>query len=122
MQIRIWGETDTARLRRLDAGEIRAAVFGKRVSYNPPGTADAGANEEYLADGTWRGTRLSRGPVGFSGRWRIANGRLCTRQETGIGGALEEVCREMWRDPQNGDLLMEHMMGAGRGLLRLRSY
>ena len=37
-----------------------------------------------------------------------------------MGGGREEVCREVWRDPRTGELLMEHMMDTGRGLLRLR--
>jgi hypothetical protein len=75
--------------------------------------------EGYEEDGAWRGTRLSRGPIGFSGRWRIADDRLCTVAESGLV-VPREVCRELWRDPGTGDLLMEHVMGAGRGLLRLR--
>lgn len=118
MHVRTWGETDTARLRRLNGDEIRVALLGKMVSYEPPRTADAGANEVYLADGTWRGMRFSRAVLDFSGRWQIVDDRLCTTAERGLV-VPRHVCRELWRDPRTGALLMEHMMGAGRGLLRL---
>ena len=114
-----WGETNRAGLRRLDAGEIRSALLGRRISYNPPGWADTGMNEEYREDGAWRGIHLGRGPDNFSGRWRIANDRLCTTPETGLYGRREEVCREIWRDARAGDLLMEHLLGVGRGLMRV---
>ena len=116
---RTWGETDTAGLRGLDANEIRTALVGTTIGYNPPGWADAGAVETYHEDGTWTGIRLSRGPLDFRGRWQIVNNRLCTSAESGLV-VPRDVCRTLWRDPETGALLMEHMMGAGRGLLRLQ--
>jgi hypothetical protein len=117
--LRIWGETDTSRLHRLDSANIGTSLAGKSVSYNPPGWADTGVNEEYREDGVWQGLRLGRGPMPYSGRWRIAGDRLCTTAETGLRPIGQEICREVWRDPRTGELLMEHIAGVERGLMRL---
>lgn len=118
----VWGEVDTTRFTRLGSEEILTALSGHVAAYEPPGTADAGANEEFHEDGRWAGVRLSRGPIPFSGRWEVRNGRLCVTAEDGyVAGQLRDgpLCRAVWRDPRGGDLLMEHAMAQGRGLLRL---
>lgn len=118
----VWGETDSTRLTRLGAAEIRAALLGKMVGYSPPGWADAGSHEEYHGDGRWTGTRLSRGPIPFSGRWHVDDARLCVVAESGmVAGALKDgpLCRTVWLDRKTGALLMEDAMSQGRGLLIL---
>ena len=118
----IWGEVDTGHFTRLGSDEIRAALLGRLVAYDPPGTADAGAHEEYHEDGRWSGLRYSRGPIPFSGRWHVEDDRLCVAAEQGrVAGQLRNgpLCRALWRDPKSGDLLMEHAMYQGQGLLRL---
>ena len=121
---RIWGETDTSHMVRLVAAEIDAALRGRLVAYAPSNSADAGAHEEFHADGRWRGVRYSRGPIPFSGRWQIGEDRLCVAAESGyLAGPLRRGprCREVWRDGRSGELLMEHAMDEpGQGLMRLR--
>lgn len=115
----IWGETDTDHLQRLGAADIGAELGGMLVSYNPPGWHDTAVHEEFHEDGVWRGIHYGRGPRVFVGRWRISDNRLCTMPESGPLRIGAEICREVWRDPRTGELLAEHVMGIGRGLLRL---
>ena len=101
-----------AKLHQLNSREVASALAGKLASYSPPGWADAGVHEEYHIGGMWRGIRYGRGPVSFSGRWKIENGQLCVRAESGLAGAPWErgwVCRKVWRDHVSGKLLMAHM-------------
>ncbi len=100
----------------------QAVTVTREFSYEPPGTADAGAHEEYHENGSWSGMRYSRGPIPFSGRWHVEDDRLCVTAESGlVAGRLSDgpVCRAVWRDGRSGDLLMEHAMAQGRGLLVL---
>lgn len=118
----IRGDVDTGQFTRLGSDEISAALLGRLVAYSPPGMADAGTHEEFHEDGRWSGIRYSRGPIPFSGRWHVEDGRLCVAAEQGyVAGQLKDgpLCRALWRDPKSGELLMEHAMYQGGGLLRL---
>lgn len=99
-------------LQQLTAGEIGAALRGKLVSYEPPGSADMGVHEEYHPDGRWAGIRYGRGPMPFSGRWQVRNGQLCVRAGQGLTGEPWKrgwVCRKVWRDARSRRLHMKHM-------------
>lgn len=103
-----------AELARLDSSQIRAALTGKIVRYSPPGWADADVHEEFRPDGKWGGIVYGRGPMGFAGRWDVRNDQLCVVAEQGLWAALRErvwYCRMVWRDPQTGRLLMDHVSG-----------
>jgi hypothetical protein len=113
-------------LRQLDEAEIRAVFAGKSISYEKPGTADAGVHEEFHEDGSWRGIRYSRGPISFSGRWYLDRSRLCVVVKSGyVAGALRHgpLCRSIWRDELSGEFTMEDAMTQGEAplVLSLRS-
>ena len=97
----------------LDGAAIRQAMIGKAVRYSPPGSADAGVREEFHADGTWRGVRLGRGPIPFSGRWTIAKGSLCVTADRGSPAErwlTGRYCRTVWRSATTGQLRMDHLV------------
>ena len=100
-----------APMQQLSPAEIRTALSGKRVSYAPPGSADAGVEEEYHSDGRWGGTVFGRGPIPFSGHWKVENGLVCVQAEEGRVGRLgaDWICRALWRDGASGSLLMDHL-------------
>lgn len=112
-----------AQMVRLGDADIRTALAGNLISYSPPGWFDAGAHEEFHRDGTWRGIRYSRGPIGFSGVWAIKDDQLCVSQIQGLWekiGGPAELCRALWRDAQTGGLWIDHVrigfdgLGGGR--------
>jgi hypothetical protein len=95
-----------------DATAISPALIDKYVSYSLPGWADAGLVEGFHADGRWDGTYLSRGPIGFSGRWKIVGDSACVTPdpETIVAKWFAgSRCRTLWRDENTGALLMEHL-------------
>ena len=109
------GPEASAEQRRLSGREISHSLVGKHVTYGLPG-AVAGVHEEFDRGGIWQGLRYIRGPVGFSGRWKVEGDRLCVHAEDGLPGSLWEqgwVCREVWRDPNSRSLFMKPLMGGG---------
>ena len=95
-----------------DASEIHTALSGKLVYYSPAGLADAGIAEEFHADGSWRGTYYSRGPIGFSGRWKTESGRVCVLPdaETIVAKWFPGWrCRTVWRGSDTSSLAIEYL-------------
>ena len=119
----IWGETDTKGFTRLGSAGILAAFAGRLIVYSPPGMADAGAHEQFHADGQWSAIHYGRGPTHYSGRWKVEGDRLCITVEDSRAGEPwpdMPVCRDVWRDGKKAGLLLEHFrFGRGKGLLRI---
>jgi hypothetical protein len=104
--------TDSTALHPLSADEIRAALAGRLATYSPPGSADAGAHEEFHTGGRWAGIRYGRGPSPFSGQWAIRGDQLCVHAEHGLQGARwgpRWFCRVVWRDARSGRILIDHV-------------
>jgi hypothetical protein len=102
---------DATNLRQLTSSEISLALRGHLVAYSPPHFFDAGIHEEFHQDGRWAGTRYSRGPVPFAGRWRVEKNELCVRSESALSGKTWErgwVCRKVWKGA-SGKLFMRHL-------------
>jgi hypothetical protein len=98
--------------RQLGGGDIRIALFGKLIAYEPAGSADAGIHEEFRKGGLWQGIYYSRGPVRFSGRWMVQGDQLCVLPDRRAIVALwfdGRRCRSVWRAGKTGRLLIEHL-------------
>jgi hypothetical protein len=105
------GPGDTVKPRQLTSSEISLAFRGHLVAYSPPHFFDAGIHEEFHEGGRWAGTRYSRGPVPFAGRWKVEKNELCVRSESGLSGKTWErrwVCRKVSKDT-SGKLFMPHL-------------
>ena len=92
--------------------EIAKTLTGNLVSYSPAGWADAGIHEEFHEGGIWRGIYYSRGPVEFTGHWRVRNALLCVSPDKGTIVALwfaGERCRTVGHDKKTGELFLEHL-------------
>jgi hypothetical protein len=96
----------------LKAGEIRRALVGKRISYNPPGWADTAISEEFRPDGIWSGWLSGRGPISFSGQWLIKGDQICVTADKGTFAKRWHsgpFCRTVWKDQENGVLRTEYL-------------
>jgi hypothetical protein len=95
-----------------EAATIRALLSEKYVGYSLPGWADTDVWEGFGADGSWTGTLLGRGPVSFSGRWKIDGERICVlpdEQGVLIKWFSGWRCRVVWLDENTGHLSMEYL-------------
>lgn len=96
----------------LKASELRDALVGKLISYNPPGWADIGVHEEFHPDGSWRGILYGRGPIPFTGRWAIQGDQMCVTADSGTVAESwhkGEYCRKVWRNPKTGQLQIYYL-------------
>ncbi|MGN6290585.1 MAG: hypothetical protein ACTHNA_15120 [Sphingopyxis terrae] len=112
-----------------EAAAIRALLSGKYVGYSLPGWADTDIWEGFEANGTWTGTLLGRGPVPFSGRWKIDGERICVLpdQEGSVATWFSGWrCRIVWIDENTGRLSMEYLdprrASFGALLLEIRDF
>ncbi|WP_152998798.1 hypothetical protein [Sphingopyxis sp. H115] len=105
------GQTSAPR-QLTEASTIRALLSGKFVGYSLPGWADTEIWEGFEADGTWTGTLLGRGPVPFSGRWKIHREQICVLpdQENHVATWFSGWrCRVIWIDENAERLSMEYL-------------
>lgn len=105
------GEDDQTSLQQLHEVEIRQALSGKFVSYDP-GCCDNRMHEEFHADGKWRGILYGRGPMPFTGRWTIDHDQLCTIADPGSLAESwheGEYCRDVMRNNESTKLIMEYL-------------